>query len=69
MEASFAKSKLPKLKILLSKLLSKKLFWPIPANFDGCPKILFLLIKLPFDKKLYTKNVDISTAGKKVMIF
>ena len=65
MEVSFAKSKLPKLKFLLNK----KLFWPISANFDGCPKILFLLIKLPFDKKLYTKKFGFSTAGKKVMIF
>ena len=50
-------------------LHNKNLFWTISAERDGCPQILFLLIKLQFYRKVSTKNIDILTAAIAVMIF
>ena len=50
-------------------LLNKNCFRPISGKRDGCPRILFLLMKVPFYMKVCTKKIDFSTAGKKVMIF
>ena len=47
----------------------KNLFWTILAKCDGCPQILFLLIKLQYYRKVSTKNIDFLTAANAVMIF